>query len=420
MTTTPDAASEQLRRAHRLHASLVADVDRFRLRQRPDGTVADPHAEDEKDLGGIRDQAVAWYTEHGFHAQAEALDADVRGWLGAGIDTVPDFTRSRDALAAPEDGADFLFVAPLRNTNGVAPVGQRLECFYGRREEPDCYPELQRDHPHPKNNSQCVRLLAGSAGIAEGNCLVFFPENVAAPQKPPVQPYAMFLFSKFRRIHETYALPGAEAVLEEVTIPRASTGMSAYDCYQARSVWGYLHDSAHYQGPWPFDEHIALKMNWFVGVLEEIKVDAKTVIACADGDIARADAVIDMILLERIFRYPLEPDATRLFDSGTGVFLYSWFREAGAITAGAGGLLRLDREAAIAALRVYEATIEALERSVSTEDEYRERAKALVRRYLPPGEGKDRYRFTDDQRVLLRAQPALAQVPPLRFGIAAW
>ncbi|GAA2276230.1 hypothetical protein GCM10009853_032960 [Glycomyces scopariae] len=419
MPITPDAESEQLRRAHRLHAALIADVDRFRLRQQADGAVTDPGPADEKALTGIRDLAAAWYTEHGFDAQADALDADVRDWLAAGLAAVPDFTRTRDALAAPDDGADFLFVAPLRNTNGVD-VGQRLEAWYGRREEPDCFPELQRDHPHPKNNSQCVRVLAGSAGITEGNCLVFFPENVAAPAKPPVQPYAMFLFSKFRRIHETYALPGAEAVLEPDSIPRASSGMSPYDCYQARSVWGYLHDSAHYQGPWPFDEHLSLKMNWFVGVLEEIKVDAKTVVACADEDIAHAEAVIDMILLERIFRYPLEPDAVRLFDSGTGVFLYSWFREAGAITGGTDGLLRLDRAAAIAALRDYVAVIEALEQEVSTEDEYRVRAKALVRRHLAEGEGKDRYRFTGDQRVLLRAQPALAALPPLRFGIGAW
>jgi hypothetical protein len=418
MNHTP--ATEQVRKAVELHESLVPAVNRFRERQGPDGSVAEPATGDAESLRAVRDLAAAWHRKHGFDHQASAFEADVEDWIAAGLGTVPDFTRTRDALAAPADGEDFLFVAPLRNTNGVAPVGQRLECFYARHEVPASVKALHRNHPHPKDNSQPVRILTASDGIAEGNCLVFFPENVAAPQKPETQPYAMFLFSKFRRIHQTYALPSAEAILEPDTVPRASSGMSAEDCYAARSVWGYLHDSAHYRGPWPFDEHIALKMNWFVGVLEEIKVDVKTVLACAEGATEHDDAVIDQILLERVFRYPLAEDATRNFDSGTGVFLYSLFRDAGAITGGSQGRLRLDRDAAIEAMRDYEATIERLEAEVATEEEYKRRAKELVRVHLAEGEGKDRFRFTEDQQILLRAKDSLSRLPALRYGIAQW
>lgn len=163
-------------------------------------------------------------------------------------------------------------------------------------------------------------------------------------------------------------------------------------------------------------------MNWFVGLLEETKVDARTVLACADGGVPFAQEQIDMILLERVFRYPLADDATRNFDSGTGVFLYSWLREHGALTGSpeAGGLLRLDRDKALDALRQYVATVEELEERVTTDDEYRAAAKALVRTYLPEGEAKQRYRFTEDQRVLLRARRPLAGLPPLRFAEAEW
>lgn len=72
----------------------------------------------------------------------------------------------------------------------------------------------------------------------------------------------------------------------------------------------------------------------------------RNLLACTDsGLVPFAEEQIDMILLERVFRYPQSDDATRNFDSGTGVLLYSWFREHGALTGSSaeGGQLRLDR-----------------------------------------------------------------------------
>ncbi|MCX4626693.1 DUF6421 family protein [Streptomyces sp. NBC_01443] len=405
-----------------LTGSLIPKVNRFRLRQADDGTVTAPQAADRELLAGIRDEAAAWYGRNGRARQADALVADVDGWIAAGLDTPPDFARSRDALEPPADGEHVFFLAPAQTTNSVPPVGKRLDCFFALRKEPDVLPRLATSFPHPKNNCQSLVLIAGSHGFAHGNCIVFFPENVAAPDKVEDQPYAMFFYNKMRKIHETYALPGAEAVLTAESVPRASSGLAPEVCFEARAIWGYLHDSMHYQGRWPFDQHITLKMNWFVGLLEETKVDAKTALACADGGVPFAQEQIAMILLERVFRYPQADDATRNFDSGTGVFLYSWLRAHGALTGSpeAGGLLHLDWDKTLHALREYVATVERLEDHVRTDDEYRAAAKELVRAYLPAGEAKQRFRFTEDQSVLLRAKRTLAGLPPLRFADAEW
>ncbi|MEV6318887.1 DUF6421 family protein [Streptomyces sp. NPDC051776] len=426
MTTAPATApipESVLTEAAILTDCVIPLVNRFRARQNDDGTITDPVDADHVLLRRIREEAAAWYRRHELDGQAQALDADVEGWLAAGLETRPDFARSRDAVTAPADGEPVFFLAPLQSTNSAPPVGKRLDCFFALRKEPNALPRLAEAFPHPKNNCQALVLITGSAGLAQGACLVFFPENVAAHDKVTEQPYAMFFFNKMRKIHETYAVPAAAAVLTPESLPRASSGLAADVCYEARAIWGYLHDSMHYQGLWPFDEHISLKMNWFVGLLEEIKVDAKTVLVCADNKIVPfSDEQIDMILLERIFRYPQADDATRNFDSGTGVFLYSWFREHGALTGSSadGSLLNLDRAKALDALRDYVTAVEKLEAEVTTADEYRAAAKTLVRRYLPAGGPKQRYAFTDDQLALRRAKVELDQLPPLEFARAEW
>lgn len=42
-------------------------------------------------------------------------------------------------------------------------------------------------------------LITGSEGFAQGNCLVFFPENVAAHHKITEQPYAMVFYNKMQK-----------------------------------------------------------------------------------------------------------------------------------------------------------------------------------------------------------------------------
>ncbi|MGP9022750.1 DUF6421 family protein [Streptomyces sp. BR1] len=416
-SNTYHRADDMLGEAVRLGRGLLPMIDAFRLRQRDDGTVDAPGDGDHRALLAIKDEATRWFAGHGRAAQADALAADIDDWLAAGLDTAPHFARCRDALIAPADGDWAAFLAPVQTTNSVPPVGKRLEFFLVRRKEPDALADLAVRYPHPKNNCQATVLLAGSEGVAKGNCIVFFPENVAAHDKVAEQGYAIFFFSKFRMIHEKFAVPSAGTVLTAESVPRASTGMDPEACYQARSIWGYLHDYFHHQGSWPLDQHIKLKMNWFIGLLEELKVDAKTVLACHEDDIPYADEQIAMVLAERMFRYPLDAHAVRNFDAGTGVFLYSWLRERHAIT-GDGERLHLSYDRVLHALRELVDTIEEMEAKVTTPAEYRAAAEALVRTQLREGAEGDRYAFTDDQLRLVRARDRLSALPPLHFAPA--
>jgi hypothetical protein len=85
---------------------------------------------------------------------------------------------------------------------------------------------------------QSLVLIAGSDGFEHGNCIVFFPANVAAHDKVDEQPYAMFFYNKMREIHETYALPGAEAVLTAESVSLASSGLAPEVCFEARAILG--------------------------------------------------------------------------------------------------------------------------------------------------------------------------------------
>ncbi|CAN0483728.1 unnamed protein product, partial [Scytosiphon promiscuus] len=160
-------------------------------------------------------------------------------------------------------------------------------------------------------------------------------------------------------------------------------------CYKARCVWGYLHDYFHHQGPRPFDRHVSIKTRWFTGLLEEIKVDLQSLLACRTGGIPDGDAVAEFILLDRAFRYPLEPDWYRNFDSGTGLILLAMLEEHGALRLLPDGRFEIDANALESAARHFIAEVEAIEQ----EDDaiYLARAKDLVRRYLPEGTGRQRF-----------------------------
>ncbi|ANY06181.1 DUF6421 family protein [Pseudonocardia sp. HH130630-07] len=392
------AATAELHGAAREVSALA---DGFRAGQDRDGSVPGAGPDDIALLRAIVRRSADALLALGAERQLAALRSDTDAWIAAGLHTAPDFGATRDSFAPPGRDELAFFVGCALTTNSAPPVGRRMECFLVRRREPREIDVLAEFYPHPKNNCQSVVLLTGSAGFRSGNCLVFFPENVPSSRPVESQSYALFFFNKFRRIHEELAIPPAGRIMVDRTAPAASTGLRPDVCYDARSVWGYLHDYHHHQGRWPLDENVALKTNWFVGLLEETKVDAKTVLAAVDDDrVPFRDEQIDMILLERLVRYPRSRVATRNFDAGTGVFLYSWFRERGGIGVTPGGL-RFDRAAAISALREYVREIEDLEERVSTPDLYRSEAISYVRRYLREGEDRDRFAFSPDQENLL-------------------
>lgn len=371
---------------------LVEAATRIGAAQEPDGGLrADADGEAARAaLPALAEEAARIAEAFGADAYAEALVADTRDWLARDARGRPDFSRSRDALRAPEDERPFFFFGPLRLANGGR-VGYRFECFLALREEPDDAPyrALYAGFPHPKNICQSAHLIAGSPGLTRGNNIVFFPENIAAPDVPDKQLYALFFFNKFKAIYETITIPSWDRVGRRDALV-ASRGAHARDVYEARCVWGYLHDYFHHRGPRSFDEHIGVKTRWFTGLLEELKVDLQSFRVCRAGGVPHGAMVAEFILFDRTMRYPGEPDWSRNFDSGTGLLLLAYLAEAGAIGLSSTGRLDVDLIAVEAAGARFVAEVEALERL--RDADYLQAAEAMVRRYLPaPGPGEIRF-----------------------------
>lgn len=133
--------------------SLIPLVNRFRARQAEDGTVPRPDGADRALLLRIREEGAAWCRRHALDGQAEALEADVDGWLAAGLDTRPFFARSVAAVARPAAGETVFLLAPARDAGGDAPAGERLDCLFALRA--------------PGGDASLVPI-SGSEGVARG------------------------------------------------------------------------------------------------------------------------------------------------------------------------------------------------------------------------------------------------------------
>jgi hypothetical protein len=386
---------------------IVPRVNRFRTLQVPEGPVVRDRELAATLLREVQTLVRRACDEVGMPTFAQAFDHDTERWLRDGLDGVPGFDACEAEFAPPANGGLSFFTAPMLATNGPAPRGKFLECFLIRREEPDeCRISAER-YPHPKNLCQSARLLAGSDGIATGNCIVFFPENIATSTRVERQSYAMFFFNKFQRIYLNQTMPRVRRLFGERDLlfgepAWVSAGMEPAACYRARCVWGYLHDRFHHCGAKPFDVNIRVKMNWFVGLLEEIKVDCQSAIALLEGGLPFHREIFEFI---RMLRYPGQPDATTNFDAGTGVFLFEWLFRAGAISPRQDGMLHLDLESCLAGMHELVAAVEEIEGSVQDDAEYRQRAKSLVRDLLPEGETGTRFALPESFARYARITP---------------
>lgn len=383
-------------------SSLADLVSRFQQVQRGDGSIAAPNTALAQDLlKRIQVQAHPHFIATQGRDLSEAFHSDVSRWLGRGLNTSPLFDQVRATLRAPAPGERVFVVAPVVTANGPAPRGAFLEFFMAQRSEPSTCIELAKRLPHPKNRCQSLQLAAASRGFARGNCIVFFPENTPASQALAAQPYAMFFFSKFRSIYHHQTLNLARQCFGAgdafFGAPEwLSARLDESDCYSARCIWGYLHDYFHHQGPKPFDAHIALKCNWFAGLLEELKVDCQSALACLDTDVSFGREIFEFILLERLLRYPCQPDATSNFDAGSGVLLRSWLLRDGALVHDA-DRLRVDLPRLRGSLRSLVQHILDID---GTADDltHKQRSQAFVREFLPEGVGVERFAMPTNWR----------------------
>jgi Family of unknown function (DUF6421) len=324
--------------------------------------------------------------------QIQATISDLTAWADSGFADDLRFDATRDSVPAPEDGQPAAFIGPVILPNGNS-TGPFIEAFAVVRQDADCVGELQSSYPHPKAAFQSTKLLAASRGLRDGNCVVFFPENIPAAKPCPSQPFAWFFFNRHVRIYEhTLAITARLCGEGSPFAGEPELGSARVDqetVYQARCVWGYLHDYFHHTGPRPLDQHLALKTRWRTGLLEELKVDMKSAIACHDERVPYGDIIFEYIILERLFRYPAEPRPLRNFDAGTGFALGTWLAGHGLFSTDATGRRRLAPKAGIVeSVRELVGLIEEIER-VPEDDAYRGKAEDFLfdTLLLPPGDG---------------------------------
>ncbi|MDE1462524.1 DUF6421 family protein [Spartinivicinus poritis] len=325
----------------------------------------------------------------------QALISDIADWVKAGLENPPDFGRSRDSIKLPENGCLFYFFGPLRLANGNR-NGWKFETFLSLRDEPNTlqYKDMYSKYPHPKCICQSSHLLAGSRGLMESNNIVFFPENIQACESVDRQQYAVFFFNKFYLTYNSISIPVANSIIDNSFVKNETNG-NVVNNYEARCVWGYLHDFFHHIGPRPFDENIEIKTKWYTGLLEEVKVDLQTLFACLqDETIPHRLEVAEFILLDRMFRYPTEKNWSKNFDSGTGLLMLSWFIQENAIKITEAKQLVIDLDQIIVASNKMVCEIEEIE--LLEDQEYSAKAKQFVAMHLKVDRGDKKTYFGFD------------------------
>ncbi|MEV6354483.1 DUF6421 family protein [Streptomyces hydrogenans] len=360
---------------------VVPAVDSLReLRTRRQGAGGAPAVSDEEVRRAV-DAVIAAVEGLGGlmpHTQIAATCAELRAWRETGCEGVPHFDATRDAVPAPEDGEAAAYVGPVTLPNSDR-HDVHIEAFSVVREDPESTPRLQADYPHPKAVFQSTRLLSASRGLREGNCVVFFPENIPAATRCTDQNFAWFFFNRHTEIYaQTLAIterlcgPGSPFAGDTALV---SADVDPETTYQARCVWGYMHDYFHHTGPRPLDEHLAIKTTWRPGLLEELKVDMKSAIACFEERVPYGPLVFEYIILERLFRYPAQPEPLRNFDAGTGFALGTWLAAKGLFTQDGQGRRSLGSKSEIVeSVRELIGLIEEIERN---EDDAAYKAEAV-------------------------------------------
>lgn len=370
---------------------LAPLVNSFRVFQAKDGSVKRELELAKRLLAQIIVVAKSVYLAIGQEHEFELFRADVEDWLSHGLGQKPNFKRIANSVQAPRNQKYFFVIAPVRCPNSFPPNGFFLECVLAIECQPESLVKLREKYNHKKvNPCQSTRMIAASKGFERGNCIVFFPENVAGQGKIAIQNYAVFFFNKFRKIYLSETIPASERLLGLLTNGLASLQLNETEAYEARCVWGYLHDYYHHVGVRPIDENLTIKTNWYVGLLEEVKVDCQAALACiSDLEIPYCDSVFEYIILDRACRYPLQIDALNNFDSGTGVLLLSWLYHKGCFQAN-NRVTAINSPEIIAALQDLVDSIVSIE-SIKDNDLYLEKARVFVEQYIGKGRNGERF-----------------------------
>lgn len=395
-----------------ISTQLIPLINEFQRYQSPTGAIINDRSRAEKLLDDIIAVTHTILTGLGQGDYAKYLISDLNEWKARGLDKEPFFDSSLAHFVIPEDGEMTFCLAAIATPNSCHQKGYWLECFLAQRKEPAVIKKIEADIPHPKNVSQTVCLLTSSVGFSTGRCLVFFPENVKTREKIIDQSFALFFFDKFHKIYTQDTICRAENIfnLNEIY----SKEIDEESCYAARTVWGYLHDYYHHCGNRPFDKNIHVKMNFWAGILEEIKVDCKTILTLQEKKYPWWQEITEFILFERLARYPAQHDATRNFDSATGVFLFTWLkRKKFSFTSDVNGekpVLNLIE--CLQGIRILVDEIEQLE-LIEDDTAFKKAVEYYVKSILASGSGEAKYNLPEDYTVHTRNMGM--KIPELHF-----
>ncbi|MGH8477465.1 MAG: DUF6421 family protein [Methylococcales bacterium] len=341
-------------------------------------------------LNRIVEMATDVYRACGQDAMIEALMADANNWCRRGLSTPPAFDKTRESYQAPQTG-NFSYFCGVTQTANSDSDGHRLECFLALRDEPPILNAVAKAYPYSSSAINVAHLVRGSDGFEKGNCIVFFPENIRSRLTVSRQSFALFFFNKFHTIYHEQTLPLARLVFGQNNLLTGtgwrSETLSPEECYAARCIWGYLHDYFHHHGPRPLNTNLHVKLRFFTGLLEELKCDSQVLLAACQGDIPHAVSIAEFVLFERLLRYPNQKNRTSNVDSGSGLFMWLWLKQARALRKNSNGFYCMDRPRMVQALQSLVLTLEELE--LQDDASYLTGAKSFVQKYLPPSKPSD-------------------------------
>lgn len=204
------------------------------------------------------------------------------------------------------------------------------------RDEPDSLRGVRENYPHMDSACQSTRVLAGSRQATQGQCVVLFPENIPAARPVVRQNFAWFFMNKHVPVYQWTLARIRERCGENLFAegdPLASPRLDEEGMYDTRCCWAHLHEHHHQVGPRPLARNLALKTRRYTGLLEELKVDCQSVLACmADATIPFRWEVLEFVLFDRLFRYPCAGDALSNDDAGAGVLLGTWLLRHGVVS----------------------------------------------------------------------------------------
>ncbi len=322
---------------------LCQTLDRLRAGFSPvPGTVLPPG------LSGRLLTALAGYREHPVvRAFVEDVERSARQPIDCGATRAA--LRQRDA-----DLVLGFFHVPYTEELG-------LDAFAYERVLPD--ERLARRYPSPAVRAVSTRFA--TAGFRAPLCVALFPEGFMAREAIVADDAVFYFMDRFVERFWRVTSP----VLHRLACPDTLVGLksiSPSEVLVAAATWVHLHEHFHRQGFLPLPDYLHVKQTRSAAGLEEVRVDVLTIIAClqeAARGLPGARTVADLVLAERLFRYPFQATPQSNYDARGVQVLFSFLERRGVLEV-RGEQLHLHMEDLVPALKELVIAINHLEQRI--------------------------------------------------------